>query len=224
MSTVNFKMVIAVSFATALGSIACGGNSDIKPPIAGSNSSVLPQISVEPTSSAAKPSLPVEFRTPTTDSEWSNIPITASFCDVSGTVHLVNSEATAHSSSWGDVHVFAFSDDTQLGSDGGPTIIAKRLECDNGGGTAAGTLALSYLLLSVDGSTTRVLAELPAKQPEIGEHPTTVEAITRSGDIFTVTEHWYRADDPNCCPTGTAETDWKVSDGNAEVVGTRTLN
>lgn len=213
MQIVNRTTLIGIAVLSALLVTAC---SDVKtaPQITASSTVILPTMSA-PTS--GDPAAPVTFHTPTSDAGWSNIPVTARFCGIENSVQLSGGEASSQSSKWGSIHVFVFPENIQLEGVSGP-LVAKKAMCDNGGGTAAGNLAYAYLLFASDERTTRVLAELPAQQPTLGEHPTMVNSITGSGETFTVDEAWFRLNDANCCPSGAARTVWRVTDAGADVV------
>ncbi|MCX2966836.1 LppP/LprE family lipoprotein, partial [Gordonia aquimaris] len=113
---------------------------------------------------------------------------------------------------------------TDLTAPGRSTLLGHRASCDNGGGTAAGNIATSYLLFAKEGDNSRVFAELPAQQPKQGEHPTIVTDIARAGDTLTVKEQWYRSADPNCCASGTSESTWQIDGDTVRLVSARLLS
>lgn len=196
----------------------CNADVDTAPPITVTSSASAPMISVEASGSPGPPA--AEFATPTTDEAWSDITISARFCGIDDTVQLSAGDANARSTTWGEVQVHAYPDNAALNGAAG-SLVAKQVMCANFGGTASGDIAYAYLLFKVDGPTTRILAELPAQQPRLGEHPTMVTSISGSGETFTVDESWYKIDDANCCPSGRAQTDWRVTESGADKVSTR---
>ncbi|UVF79178.1 LppP/LprE family lipoprotein [Gordonia mangrovi] len=220
------RLLLAAVLAGLFAVCACG-SADRADPITPTAETDLPEVSEVSTTAAvdsAASTAAVDFPTPKDVKGWSSVPITAAFCGVPGSVQLSDFEATTQSSSWGKVHVFMFAEATDLTAPGRSTLLGHRASCDNGGGTAAGNIATSYLLFAKEGDNSRVFAELPAQQPKQGEHPTIVTDIARAGDTLTVKEQWYRSADPNCCASGTSESTWQIDGDTVRLVSARVLS
>ncbi|MCP2299482.1 hypothetical protein APR11_005937 [Nocardia amikacinitolerans] len=145
-------------------------------------------------------------------SDWKNSAYPAEFCGIEQPVVFRAGEARANSSTWGSVHLSAeFAAFGNLLGDG-REYAAVRVGCDNDGGTAAGLLAFSYVVLSVrDDQLWSVGAVVPKKQFH-GYGPTMLRRIEAGNGQVKVTELWRRPADGTCCPSGVAETIWTLTD------------
>lgn len=151
------------------------------------------------------------------DVDWTRVTIPGQFCDIPGVVKLSEEEGGATSNTWGKVHVGRLPEVVYGNVAGNASDEAAiTVECDNGGGTAAGNLAFAVIVMSGREGRLTALGTLSTQYNPTGvEHPTLIAASALVPGKVTVEESWFRPSDANCCPSGKAETIWTLqADGS----------
>ena len=147
--------------------------------------------------------------------DWADVPIPGDFCGIPGLVTLKGDAAKATSHTWGPVHLFRFGPVVYGDVEGDlRSEAAINVECDNGGGTAAGQLAFAFVVFEgVRGRLTVIGTVTPQKNPP-DQHPTLLTKVQLARGRVIAHEAWYRPSDADCCPTGTAITVWTLRAGH----------
>ncbi|MEV0154062.1 hypothetical protein AB0H57_10025 [Micromonospora sp. NPDC050686] len=145
---------------------------------------------------------------------WVGACIPGDFCEIDGMVRLTGPETVTESQGWGEVHIMVGH--TVRGDINGDRAeeAAVMLDCNNGGGTAAGQLAFAYVVFDGSDRGLEVLGVVTPRKQEDGVHPTLFQQVTLRPGRVTVRELWYRSSDATCCPSGTATTVWRLSNGS----------
>lgn len=158
--------------------------------------------------------------------DWNNAVIPASVCGATQPIHLRNGEAVVDSARWPDfprVHVTLGR--AQYGDLGGDAhqVAAVDVWCDNGGGTADGQLAETWVIFTGDASGPRVIGALTPQQPPNPDTPHVPyfgEALQMLPGRIVTDELWYGPADGTCCPSGRATTVWTYSDDSLRATAT----
>jgi hypothetical protein len=204
---------------------------------AGPDTSASPQPTSSRTGAAAAPStgptasIPIASgltatAPPLRAVDWGNAVIPASVCGAAQPIHLSNGQAVVDSTRWPDfprVHVTLGP--VQYGNLGGDAHqeAAVDIWCDNGGGTADGQLADTWVIFADDASSPRVIGALIPQQPP---NPNTPHVPYFDGDLqmlpgrIITHELWYSPADGTCCPSGRATTVWTYSDDSLHATAT----
>jgi hypothetical protein len=159
------------------------------------------------TSAGSVAAAPADLR----ELDWAKVPIPGAFCGVPGLVRLEDNPAKATSDTWGPVHLYR-SEKVVYGDVKGDrrSEAAVGVDCNNGGGTAAGQLAFAFVVFEgVRGRLVPIGTITPRKNPP-NQLPTVLSKLELQRGRITAHEAWYRPSDSTCCPTGTAVTTWTV--------------
>jgi hypothetical protein len=153
--------------------------------------------------------------------DWEHSAVPGDFCDIPHLINFTSGEATAQSRTWGKVHVGISPHDVTYGNVSGDsrTEAAVPVECDNGGGTAAGQLVFGYIVFASDARQLKLLGTITPQQNPSGVHTTLLGNIELAPGRVNVQEMWYRPGDPDCCPTGKATTTWTLNDDKILAAG-----
>ncbi|WP_320777446.1 hypothetical protein [Streptomyces sp. CRN 30] len=145
---------------------------------------------------------------------WRDVRVPGTFCDIPGLITFHDGRATATSRTWGRVDLSREPEPTygDIGGDRRPEA-ALGVECNNGGGTAAGQLAFGSVIYASDKGRLTVLRSITPQQQPPGQPPTLLAELRMERGRIEVEERWYRPRDATCCPTGTAVTVWVLDDG-----------
>ena len=142
---------------------------------------------------------------------WSNVTIPGKLCKVNGPITLHNGKAFVRHSGFG-MALDVVSTTVTHGSLGhGLQVAALQIWCNNTGGTADGQLAEGIFVFDSPGGKAHLLGTLT---PQLKGNPMLhipfimVNHIESSGHV-AVTEFFYTAANPTCCPSGRATTLWK---------------
>jgi hypothetical protein len=159
--------------------------------------------------------------------DWRNVAVPGAACLSSTAITLVNGQALIPDSQHGhpsqpggtgpsydklsEVGSPTFGDFEGPAAPANPDDAAVSLDCDNNGGTAGGALLYSVGLYSVRSGTAKSVGLITPHQQPTGVLPTIIENVTMVPGTITVTEDWYGANDPTCCPTGRATSTWSYA-------------
>jgi hypothetical protein len=215
--------ILAVVAGAALAASACGSpdvGSRIPRASVSSATTEPPLVTAPATTGKSVGAAPADLH----DVDWERVPVPGDFCGIPGLVTFKRlrlagfkgGEATATSRTWGPVHLFRRDEVMVYGDIEGDqrSEAAVSVVCDNGGGTAAGQLAFAYMVFEgVQGRLIAIGTVTPQKNPP-HVHVTLLSELQMTRGRLTAHENWYRPMDPNCCPTGKAETIWTVKDGH----------
>jgi len=146
---------------------------------------------------------------------WNDAVLPGQVCGSNRPIHLHEGHAFVKSTRWPGtprVHVFLSTVHDGALSTHQP-VAALDVWCDNGGGTADGQLADSWVIESTAGAVPTVLGVLTPQQPAayIVDHVPYFDQgkIAIDGGRIVVHELWYGpAGDPTCCPSGRAVSVW----------------
>jgi hypothetical protein len=87
------------------------------------------------------------------------------------------------------------------------------VDCNNGGGMAAGVLAYAQVIYTTAGKSLRVIAVMTPQQPRNANRlPTLLTVKIRRGKVIA-REAWYGPNDGTCCPSGRTTTVWTYNHG-----------
>ena len=213
--------VLWVSLAAATLLSACGTSSTT-----GTASSTSASTSIAaPVATTTTTAVPMDVRSV----DWQNITVPGQACMSTTPIMLVSGKALIPDAQHGNatqpggtgpkydalatVGTPAFGDVEGPGPGVAPDDAAVSLSCTNNGGTASGALLYSIAVFSVRGGSPHAIGLVTPHQQTTGQPPTLLEAPTMSAGSFTVTEDWYGANDPTCCPSGRASSTWHVAGG-----------
>lgn len=176
----------------------------------------LPAAAPETPRAGSLPSRPAPFGTAPADLRdvrWDHIPLPAPFCGVTGLV-APGDMVQAPSTEYGTVYVYRSVSEIEyadVDGDGRDEALVP-LNCHNGGGTAAGQLGSAELVVTARAGRLEAMGTvMPLVNPDNWHVPLVRDIVVRPGRV-TVTEAFYREGDANCCPSGTAVTEWTLSD------------
>ena len=127
---------------------------------------------------------------------------------------------------WNPVVVFSWSRPRFGDLDGdGRDEAALRVGCDNGGGTAAGQLAVAAVLFKAVGRSLRVVGIVTPRQPLDPDtsHVPLIDVVAIERGRVVVSEAWYGAHDGTCCASGRARTIWTYRQGTLRPTRTTVL-
>jgi hypothetical protein len=143
---------------------------------------------------------------------WGNVTIPGGLCEVKGSIKLHNGyAAVSHGSGFGVPLAVSTATITHGYLGHGLPVTALEIWCSRLGSTAAGQLAEGVMVFSSPANQPHLLGVLTAQyRPKSAGHIPfiAVDHITTAGHV-TVTEFFYRASNPDCCPTGQAVTIWQ---------------
>lgn len=140
--------------------------------------------------------------------DWDAVSLPPGFCGIPTVTQLDGGMARASSETWGPVTVawFDVSYGDLVGDDADEAVVSAY--CDNGGGTGSSTLEYALVTYAVRGGRLIGLGTLTAQVQEANQLPTTLSVQEWGEQSLVVNEHYYRASDATCCPSGVAETTW----------------
>jgi hypothetical protein len=150
--------------------------------------------------------------------DWGSVTLPAVVCGATDPIHLRHGTAFVHSASkpwWPAVLVqtgpVSYGD---LDGDGRDEA-AVGVDCNNGGGMAAGQLGFSSVIFSTRAGRLRVLGVVAPRQPldlEASHVPLLGRVEILTGKVIAQ-EAWYGPHDGTCCPSGRAATVWRYTKG-----------
>ncbi|MDQ0989084.1 hypothetical protein [Streptomyces sp. V3I7] len=159
--------------------------------------------------------------------DWRNATIPGGLCRHQGSIKLRDGTATDVSSTFDGPEanmpqdVSAFTREVVYGdlTGDGRWEAALPVICANHDSTAAGQQAMGVMVF--DGATgqLRLIGTLLSQQPRRGEIPNSLRAEKISHGNISGTEHFYGSADPNCCPSGEAESNWRYAHGKLTPAG-----
>lgn len=141
---------VALASAAALASLSLAACASAPPTASKPAGAAPPSLPQSPTMPAAEPAAipsgpPLDLH----DVHWPSASIPGQFCSIPAPVKLKGGYATASSVRWGHVLLYAGPQITygNLGGNAGE-VAAMEVMCSNGGGTADGQLADSYIIFT----------------------------------------------------------------------------
>jgi hypothetical protein len=173
--------------------------------------------SPEPTTTQKLGEAPANLR----EVDWSSATLPGDFCDIDSLVKFKNQRATAKSKTWGKIHLRVWPKETQYGDldADGQDEAAVNVDCNTGGETAGDVVKNGYAVVRAEDGFLLSIGTITAKQQAAAGHqPTRLKKARFGRKHIVVRELFYRSSDPNCCPTGEADTTWTLQ-GNRLIAG-----
>jgi hypothetical protein len=176
------------------------------------------------TSAFAVPSAAAAPRTPDVQRvNWGDVTIPGKLCKVTGSITLHNGSAVVTHSGYGPIEVFTTT--VKHGNLGhGLQVTTLQIFCSAMSSTAAGQVAEGIYVFDSPGGRAHLLGTLTSQYHPKSSHVPylAVDKIT-TGHI-TTTEYFYASGNPDCCPSGRANTTWtwtgrKFVPGHTTVTG-----
>jgi hypothetical protein len=155
--------------------------------------------------------------------DWNNAVLPGSVCGIGHLIRLHSGYETAYSRRWPALSpIEAARGRVVFGDLSGVAGGAATLQivCFNRGGTAARQLAFAVVVYSAGQHAPRALGVLTPRFPSRGRHVPILTPTAITHDRILLTELFYGSHDADCCPTGKAETAWRLRSETFRAVST----